>query len=312
MKKQTSMTLVAIVFALSLTSCTGTVTGTGTGNGTEQDPSGTADIDDIDDNGSNGYYYDGNPEYDYNKVLLFEELPDYELESFDVPWGEQHDLHMVNGPIKNYFCYYTFDENDEVNNECLNTVSTISRPRVRVFPSDKEGYVVYEVQYTQTFPIVSKGKYSSYRTDMFSYYGVKYLDYYTGTMLPYLHAVYNRKASCGVAQTFIREGKSDNYEFYEFKEYQDESEGSEDAGDGYCITRRTLSVTRTDYIVVPEHYDGLLLYVYVGDWVSEPHTEREAEAANPNQDPLDVHYPEPFDDEENLDDYVFFGIKGPK
>lgn len=54
------------------------------------------------------------------------------------------------------------------------------------------------------------------------------------------------------------------------------------------------------------------MYVYVGDWVSEPHTEREAEAANLNQDPLDFHYPEPFDDEENLDDYVFFGIKGPK
>ena len=82
MKKQTAMSLAAIVFALSLTSCTGTVTGTGTGNGTEQDPAGTTDIDDIDDNGSNGYYYDGNPEYDYNKVLLFEELPDYELESF--------------------------------------------------------------------------------------------------------------------------------------------------------------------------------------------------------------------------------------
>lgn len=311
MKKQTAMTLAAIVFALSLTSCTGTVTGTGTGNGTEQDPAGTTYIYDSDDNRPDGYFYQGNPDYDYHEVLMFEELPDYELESFDVPWGEQHDLRMVNGPIKNYFCYYTFDENDEVNNECLNTVSTISRPRVRVFPSDKEGYVMYEVQYTQTFPIVSKGKYSSYRTNMYSYYGVNYLDYYTGTMLPYLNAVYNHTASCGVAQTFIREGKSDNYEFYQFKEYQDESEGSEDAGDGYCITRRTISVTRTDYIVVPEHYDGLLLYVYVGDWVSEPRTEEEAEA-NPNQDPLDIHYPEPFDDEENLDDYVFFGIKGPK
>ena len=74
----------------------------------------------------------------------------YELRPVDVPWGETHDLHMVNGQIQNYFRYTAFDYNNEfVCNKDLYNISTISRPRVRAFPADKKGYVVYEVMYTQ-------------------------------------------------------------------------------------------------------------------------------------------------------------------
>ena len=304
MKKQISMTLAAIIFALSLASCT--VPGKGIGI-----PTGTKDTDDDDDTDS--FFYQGNPDYDYKNVDEFRDLGTYNLDTADVPWGETHDLRWVNGPIRNYFIYYTFDENDEINNENLNNISTISRPRVRVFPADKKGYVMYEITYTQSFPIRSleKGYVSS---SMYSFYGVRYIDYYTGTMLPYMN-VFDKDRSGGVDIDFVYEGESYSFGFYQFKEQQEQDEGKESDDQGNTISKSTISVTRTDYIMVPEDYDGLLMSVYVADWVSVPQDEDgdgNDDNKNPNREPVTTHDPEPFDDEENIDDYVFFGVTGPK
>ncbi len=304
MKKQISVTLAAIIFALSLTSCT--VPGKGIGI-----PTGTKDTEDDDDTDS--FFYQGNPDYDYKSVDEFRDLGTYNLDTADVPWGETHDLRWVNGPIRNYFIYYTFDENDEINNENLNNISTISRPRVRVFPADKKGYVMYEITYTQSFPIRSleQGYVSS---SMYSFYGVRYIDYYTGTMLPYIN-VFNKDKSGGSEIEFVCDGESYTYGFYEFKAQQEEDEGYDTDEYGNIITKKTISVTRTDYVIVPEDYDGLLMSVYVADWVSVPQDEDgdgNDDNKNPNREPVTTHDPEPFDDEENIDDYVFFGVTGPK
>ena len=202
---------------------------------------------------------------------------------------------------------------DEINNVNLNNISTISRPRVRVFPADQKGYVLYEVTYTQSFPIRSmeKGHVSS---SMYSFYGVRYIDYYTGTMLPYMN-VFDKDRSGGVDIDFVYEGESYSFGFYQFKDQDEEDEGYDTDAEGNIITKRTISVTRTDYIIVPEDYDGLLMSVYVADWVSEPQDEDgdgNDDNKNPNREPVTIHDPEPFDDEENIDDYVFFGVTGPK
>ncbi len=304
MKKQISMTLAAIIFALSLASCT--VPGKGIGI-----PTGTKDTEDDDDTDS--FFYQGNPDYDYKSVDEFRQIDTYHLDTVDVPWGETHDLRWVNGPIRNYFIYYTFDENDEINNENLNNISTISRPRVRVFPADEKGYVMYEITYTQSFPIRSleKGYVSS---SMYSFYGVRYIDYYTGTMLPFIN-VFDKDKSGGSEIEFVCDGESYTYGFYEFKKQTEEEEGYDTDEYGNIITKRTISVTRTDYVIVPEDYDGLLMSVYVADWVSEPQDEDgdgDDDNDKPNRDPVTIHDPEPFDDEDNIDDYVFFGVTGPK
>ena len=304
MKKQISMTLAAIIFALSLTSCSGPGKGIGF-------PVGTKDTDG--DDNTDSYFYQGEPDYDYKNTDEHKQLPSYYLDSFVIPWGEKHDLRMANGPIKNYFCYYTFNGDDEINNECLNNISTITVPRVRVFPADKDGYVMYEVTYTQSFPIRSmeKGHVSS---SMYSFYGVRYIDYYTGTMLPYMN-VFDKDRSGGVDIDFVYEGESYSFGFYQFKDQDEEDEGYDTDAEGNIITKRTISVTRTDYIIVPEDYDGLLMSVYVADWVSEPQDEDgdgNDDNKNPNREPVTTHDPEPFDDEENINDYVFFGVTGPK
>ena len=180
MKKQISMALAAVLFALSLTSCTGPGKATSPFDDTDTDDESVTTTE------GDSFFYQGNPDYDYKNVDEHRRLDNYVLDTVDEPWGETHDLHWVNGPIKNYFIYYTFNDYDEINNVNLNNISTISRPRVRVFPADKDGYVMYEVTYTQSFPIRSmeKGPVSS---SMYSFYGVRYIDYYTGTMLPYMN-----------------------------------------------------------------------------------------------------------------------------
>lgn len=307
MKKQISMTLAAIIFALSLASCTGPGKATSPFDDTDTDDESVTTTE------GDSFFYQGNPDYDYKNVDERRRLDNYVLDTVDEPWGETHDLHWVNGPIKNYFIYYTFNDYDEINNVNLNNISTISRPRVRVFPADKDGYVMYEVTYTQSFPIRSmeKGHVSS---SMYSFYGVRYIDYYTGTMLPYMN-VFDKDRSGGVDIDFVYEGESYSFGFYQFKDQDEEDEGYDTDAEGNIITKRTISVTRTDYIIVPEDYDGLLMSVYVADWVSEPQDEDgdgNDDNKNPNREPVTIHDPEPFDDEENIDDYVFFGVTGPK
>ena len=317
MKKQISISLMAVIFALSLTSCSGTgkngigwTSGSGssggsggTGSHTGSGNSGSGDKNN--DSDPESKFYQGDPEYSFDEVEATFQLRDYELRAVDVPWGEKHDLHMVSGQIQNYFRYTAFDSNDVICNQDLDNVSTISRPRVRAFPADKKGYVVYEVMYTQRFPIRS----IMYRTPDFEMYEceeVHYLDYYTGTKLPYLSA-FERNTKNGLYMQFIYKGKRYNYGYYEFK-VQDDGEAvySRDE-DGNKILTETVIVYRTDYLVVPEDYDGLLLYVYVGDW-----TKTTPAVKSPDHDDIYFFHPEPFDDEENIDDYVFFGITRSK
>ena len=304
MKKQISMTLAAVLFALSLTSCTGPGKATSPFDDTDTDDESVTTTE------GDSFFYQGNPDYDYKNVDERRRLDNYVLDTVDEPWGETHDLHWVNGPIKNYFIYYTFNDYDEINNVNLNNISTISRPRVRVFPADKDGYVMYEVTYTQSFPIRSmeKGYVSS---SMYSFYGVRYIDYYTGTMLPYMN-VFDKDRSGGVDIDFVYEGESYSFGFYQFKDQDEEDEGYDTDAEGNIITKSTISVTRTDYIIVPEDYDGLLMSVYVADWVSERQNDDDKTNDRPNRSPVQVHSPEPFDDEENINDYVFFGVTGPK
>ena len=97
MKKQISMTLAAIIFALSLASCTGPGKATSPFDDTDTDDESVTTTE------GDSFFYQGNPDYDYKNVDERRRLDNYVLDTVDEPWGETHDLHWVNGPIKNYF-----------------------------------------------------------------------------------------------------------------------------------------------------------------------------------------------------------------
>ena len=104
----------------------------------------------------------------------------------------------------------------------------------------------------------------------------------------------------------VYEGSRYNVAYYEYREDEVISSSYEYQDDGYYINRTTVQITSTAYFLVPEGYDGILLYVYIGyDF------DKSAEEVLADDDAYFTP-PEFFGDDENLDDYVFFGINAPE
>ena len=241
---------------------------------------------------------------DLKYVDAEETFGEYNVPDVSTPWGVGKDLKMADGTVRNYFCDYCFDSSNRIINENLNYIATVSRPTVTVFDSTIDGYVIYEVTYTQLFPICSRepsGVYMSF----FSYHNVGYVDFYTGTTFPTVN-MSTQIDSFRVYGDVIYNGSRYNVAYYEYREDEVLSSSYEYQDDGYYINRTTVQITSTAYFLVPEGYDGILLYVYIGyDF------DKSAEEVLADDDAYFTP-PEFFGDDENLDDYVFFGINAPE
>lgn len=238
------------------------------------------------------------------RVDATEDFGEYYVDEIDEPWGVGQKLRMSDGSIRNFFCDYAFDMYDRQVNENLNFVATMSRPTVTCFDADKEGYIVYEVVYTQVFPICSKEPGDVYKS-FFSYHGVGYIDFYTGTTFPVIN-LSTQIDSFSVTGTVIYDGKSYDVGYYEYRQDEFLDSSTSTTSDGYYIKRSTVQITSTSYFVVPKGYDGIMMYVYIADDTGRPIEEVLADD-NP-------YYEAPgfFGDDENVNDYVFIGIQAPQ
>ena len=241
------------------------------------------------------------------RVDATESFGEYRVPDIDEPWGANQNLRMADGSIRNFFRDYAFDANGNLVNENLNTIATLSRPTVTCYDADKEGYVVYEVVYTQTFPICTKEPSNVY-SSFFAYHGVGFVDFYTGTTFPVINLSTQIDSFC-VTGNVIYDGKSYHVSYYEYRS-TDVMDSSYEADtvdpDNYHIERCTVKVSTTAYFVVPKGYDGILMYVYVADDTDRP-IEQVLEEDNP-------YFQEPgiFGDDEIINEHVFFGINQPK
>ncbi|MBR4555988.1 MAG: hypothetical protein IKO15_00775 [Clostridiales bacterium] len=238
------------------------------------------------------------------KVDATESFGEYHVKNFDEAWGVNQNLRMSDGAIRNFFCDYAFDSYDRQVNENLNFVATMSRPTVTVFDADKDGYIVYEVVYTQVFPIASKEPGNVYKS-FFSYHGVGYIDFYTGATFPCIN-LSTQIDSFSVTGTVVYQGKSYDVAYYEYRQDEFSESSTTATNDGYYIKRTNVEITTTSYFVVPDGYDGIMMYVYVAN-----DTDRPIEEVLADDNP---YFEEPgfFGDDENIDDYVFIGIQAPK
>ena len=300
MKKKLATILTISVLALSLTACikkTGDNTDGSDSNVFSNDPTGTTTE-------------------ESHAVLDTRELPpveasqsfgDYYVEDFDQAWAADKELRMATGTVKNYFRQYSFNSRNELVNDNLNTIATVSRPVITVFDSQDEGYAVYEVTYSQMFPIISREPTSVYRS-FFSYHNVGYVDFYTGATFPSINLSTQIDSFC-VYGNVIYNGKTYNVKYYEYRETEImDSSYEQDTidPDNYHIERCTVKVSTTAYFVVPKGYDGILMYVYVADDTDRPIDQVLAE------DSPDYQAPGIFGDDENVNEHVFFGINQPK
>lgn len=244
---------------------------------------------------------------EFPPVDVTESFGDYYVADFDQAWAADKELRMATGTVKNYFRQYSFNSRDELVNENLNTIATVSRPVITLYDSQDPGYSVYEVTYSQMFPIISREPASSYKS-FFSYHNVGYVDFYTGTTFPCVNLSTQIDSFC-VTGNVIYDGKSYHVSYYEYRS-TDVMDSSYEADtvdpDNYHIERCTVKVSTTAYFVVPKGYDGILMYVYVADDTDRP-IEQVLEEDNP-------YFQEPgiFGDDEIINEHVFFGINQPK
>jgi len=299
MKKLLATILTITVLSLSLTSCfqnTNDPNGSG-GNAFGNDPTGSTTEE------SHAVL----DTRDLPPVEATETFDDYYVQDFDQAWGVDKELRMATGTVKNYFRQYSFNSMNELVNENLNTIATVSRPVITLYDSQDPGYSVYEVTYSQTFPIISREPTSVYKS-FFSYHNVGYVDFYTGATFPCVNLSTQIDSFC-VSGNVIYNGQTYQVSYYEYRETDIlESTYETDTVDpnNYHIERCTVQVSTTAYFVVPKGYDGILMYVYVADDTDRP-VEQVLEEDCPYFEP-----PGFFGDDEYVNDYVFFGINQPK
>ena len=303
MKKQLATVLAISVLSLTLTSCKGFGGGKG-GNNPFDDDNNTSNPTATGTTEPYKLPY-GKPSRDLSTVDVFETFDDVYIDDFDEPWGVSQNLRMVSGNVDNYFVYFALDRNNNQVNENLNFISTVTQPDVKAYAlEDDPGYIVYEVQYDQIFPVYSREP-VNVSTSFFTYHNVAFVDYYTGKKFPTVN-LSTQIDSFGVAGNVIYKGSKYHIGYYEFRTQEIIANNTESAGDGYVFLTETLKLHSVSYFIVPEFYRGLLMCVYVAN-----------DTNTPLQDIMDDNTayftpPTPFGEDENPDDYVFYGITAPK
>lgn len=300
MKKLLASILIISVFSLSLTSCS-IFGGGGAGGGKK--PKETTETSETSEIEYTLPY--GKPSHDLGSVDAKETFEDLYIDPIDKPWGATQNLRMASSDVDNYFVYFALDRNNSQINENLNFISTVTQPSVRAYAlEDDPGYIVYEVTYDQVFPIYSREPSNVY-TSFFSYHNVSFVDYYTGRKFPAIN-LSTQIDSFGVTGNVFYKGEKYHLGYYEFRSQEHVSSNTESAGDGYVFLKQKLVLHTTSYFIVPEFYRGILMCVFVANDTDTPLSEIMADNS-PYFEP-----PTPFGDEENPDDYVFFGISAPQ
>lgn len=296
MKKRLAAISSILVLSILLTSC-GQPTGNTKKNPFDDDPPPTSAY-------PTPAIPFGKPSHDLTMVDVKATFDDFYAD-FDQPWGADKNLRMAKGDVDNYFVYVALDSRNNQVNENLNYISTVTKPSIQVYRNeDYPGYLIYEVNYEQIFPIYTRQP-SVYATSFFSYHNVEFIDFYTGTVIPSVY-LSTHIDSFGVTGNFFYKGDKYKLEYYEFRHTEVLKADSKIDNDGMTRLSQTVKILSTSYFIVPEFYDGLLMCVYVANDTGRSVQEL-IEENNPDFCP-----PEPFGDDENPDDYVFFGITSPK
>ena len=284
MKRQLAIISVSAIAALMLTSCSGHRIDDPVRHFVKSEPEETEPL-------------HREPSHDLSSVEATQTFEDFYVDDFDVAWGQQQKLKMAKGSVQNEFIYIVYDSQRNVVNENLNNMTTISTPTIFAYPAEEEGYVIYEITYTQTVPIASiEPQFGT--SSMCGFDTVFFLDYYTGYTYPALNMA-GRDSFC-VTGNVIYDGETYNVSFYKFRDYELLEDEVTDNNDGTVLFKHSFRYTYTAYVIVPEGYHGIMMGVLLGDYSNITPDEAEELVAS--------QYAEPkiLSEEEDIDNYVFF------
>lgn len=246
------------------------------------------------------------PLHDLSSVELTMTFDDLYVEPFTgEPWVLENNIPFTNGNVNTYFSQFLTDSaGNEISADILNNVATIYRPRVRHYPAEQDGYTIYEITYSEVFPMSAQPDYViNNMGTMWSYHNVGFLDYYTGTEYPRIDMSTDVDSVC-VTGNVIYDGQTYTVSYYEFREDEDLTNEITYDEYGHEIWDLEVCIDSTVYIVVPDGYDGVVMYVYTA---CDPDMTFE-EAMEGNED--EFHEAAVFgsDGEERIEDYAFLSI----
>ena len=246
------------------------------------------------------------PLHDFSSVELTMTFEDYYVEPISGdPWVLENHIPFTNGNVNTYFSQFLTDSaGNEISADILNNVATIYRPRVRHYPAEQDGYTIYEITYSEVFPMRAQPDFvANNMGTMWSYYNVGFLDYYTGTKYPRIDMSTDIDSVC-VTGNVIYDGQTYEVYYYEFREDEELTNELEYDEYNHPIWDLEVSVNSTVYIIVPDGYDGIVMYAYIAD----DSDTSVAEAMEGNTD--EFHEPSIFgvDGDEQIQDYAFLSI----
>lgn len=185
----------------------------------------------------------------------------------DTPWVLENNIpfstmNYINTYFNPFLVNYMRDE--EIPTDVLNSIATIYRPTVRHYPAEEPGYTVYEINYTEYFParMVMPGGTSP--SISWWYHDVQYVDYYTGTIYPYINMDSYTNSYC-VYGDIVYEGQTYTVYHYSFRDYAVTNDEIVTDSSGRDVWEYDEEIYMTDYFIVPDGYDGIVMCVFTTD-----------------------------------------------
>ena len=244
------------------------------------------------------------PRHDFSDVDVSMEFDDFQADYSGTPWVLENNIPFTSGNIYEYFNQFLYNTSTraEIPTTVYNNLATIYRPNVRHYPAEQDGYTIYEVSYVEYFPTsIALPVSSGYNTSWY-YHGVGFIDYYTGTIYPKIEMSSDIDSFC-VSGDVSYNGDTYTVYYYEYREQDILVNETTQDSDGNDVWEFEVTESETCYFVVPNGYDGIVMFVYTADDTYRTWDEIEA-MNNPFFTPPSVFG----EFGENIDDYTFLSI----
>ncbi len=225
----------------------------------------------------------------------------------DTPWVLENNIPFTTSNyINSYFNEFLVNNSgdEEVPTDILNNQATILRPTVRHYPADEPGYIVYEITYTMSIPTRAVVPDNWGGHIHWWYHDVQYVDYYTGTIFPYINMDGNTDSYC-VYGDIVYNGQTYTVYHYSFRDSEVTTNETVTDSSGREIFEYTSETNMTDYFIVPDGYDGIVMCVFTTDDSDLPFEELYAQSYPYFVEPHEFNDPA-YDD--YLEDYEFWSI----
>lgn len=249
---------------------------------------------------------DDPPLYITEGVDVTQEFDPVSAEPVDTPWVLANNIPFTTANVINTHFYEVLMDptwSYEIESDILNDTATIQRPIVRHYPAEDPEYTVYEISYSEYFHTRAVVPDQNY-TFTWTYHDVNFVDYYTGTVYPVINLSSDIESFC-VYGDVTYENETYTIYYYSYRDCVPESDEVVTDDDGRQVREYDMTIYYTNYFIVPNGYDGIVMCIYTA--YDEDMTFEEMMEGNTHYFEGPHIFGEPGYDEA-IEDYAFLNI----